>query len=277
MTGGIFNYIDRPSPIHRLTGATKLLCLLFWSFAAMLTFDTRLLAFLTVLAIVVMVIAKIRIRDVKGLFWFSFVFLILNNLLIFIFSPENGVEIYGTRTPIAHLFLNYYIVKEQLFYHLNVVLKYTSTIPVVIIFVSTTNPSEFAASLNRIGVSYKIAYSVALALRYIPDIQREYHDISVAQQARGLEMASRKQSLFKRLKNASAMLFPLIISSMDRIETIANAMELRGFGKLKRRTWYSARPFKVADYLSIAFCILLLVAAFVLSGINGGRYFNPFV
>ena len=37
-----------------------------------------------------------------------------------------------------------------------------------------TNPSEFAASLNKIGVNYKIAYSVAIALRYIPDVQRDY-------------------------------------------------------------------------------------------------------
>ena len=277
MTGGLFNYIDRPSPIHRLTGATKLLCLLLWSFAAMITFDTRLLAFLSVMAILVMVIAKIRVRDVKVLIWFSFVFLVLNNVLSYLFSPEHGVELCGSRTEIAHLFLNYYIVKEQLFYHLNLVLKYLATIPVVIIFVSTTDPSEFASSLNRIGVSYRIAYSVSLALRYIPDIQREYQDISVAQQARGLEMASRKQSLFKRLKNASAMLFPLIISSMDRIEIIANAMELRGFGKGRKRTWYSARPFRAMDYISIVICILFFASAFVLNHINGGRYYNPFV
>ena len=277
MTGGIFNYIDRPSPIHRLTGATKLLCLILWSFAAMMTFDTRLLAFLSVMAIICMAIAKIRISDVKVLFWFSFVFLVLNNLLIFLFSPEHGVEIYGTRTVICHLFLRYYLVSEQLFYHLNVVLKYLATIPVVIIFVSTTDPSEFASSLNRIGVSYRIAYSVSLALRYIPDIQREYHDISIAQQARGLEMASRKQSLIKRLKNASAMLFPLIISSMDRIEVIANAMELRGFGKGKRRTWYSARPFRASDYISIVVCALFLAAAIFLNILNGSRYFNPFI
>lgn len=30
----------------------------------------------------------------------------------------------------------------------------------------------FAASLNSIGISYKVGYSVAIALRYIPDIQR---------------------------------------------------------------------------------------------------------
>lgn len=277
MNGGIFNYIDRPSPIHKLTGATKLLCLLFWSFAAMLTFDTRLLAVLSVSAILVMALARIKLKEVKVMIWFSLVFLVLNTVLSYLFSPEHGVSIYGTRTEIAHLFFKYYLVKEQLFYELNVVLKYLATIPVVIIFVSTTNPSEFASSLNRIGVSYKVAYSVALALRYIPDIQREYHDISIAQQARGLEMSSRKQSLFKRLKNASSMLFPLIISSMDRIETVANAMQLRGFGKKKRRTWYSARPFRAMDYISIAISVLFFASVFVLNHINGGRYYNPFV
>ena len=50
------------------------------------------------------------------------------------------------------------------------------------------NPSEFAASLNSIGISYKVGYSVAIALRYIPDIQRDYHSISQAQQARGVEL-----------------------------------------------------------------------------------------
>ena len=40
----IFNYIERQSPIHRLTGATKLICLLLWSFAAMVSYDTRLLS-----------------------------------------------------------------------------------------------------------------------------------------------------------------------------------------------------------------------------------------
>ncbi len=224
MKKGIFNYLDRPSPINRLTGATKLSCLLLWSFAAMITFDTRLLAAMTVMAFSLFFVSKIKYSDVKAIFWFTFVFMVLNNVLIFLFAPEHGVGIYGTRHLICKLFLNYNLIQEQLFYQLNVVLKYLSTIPIVILFVSTTDPSEFASSLNRIGVSYKIAYSVSLALRYIPDIQREYHDISISQQARGLEMASRKQSFAKRLKNAVAMLFPLIISSMDRIEIISNTM-----------------------------------------------------
>ena len=274
---GIFNYIDRKSPIHNLTGATKLIVLILWSLAAMTTFDTRLLALMPVMALVLFLISKIRFSDVKFLLWFTFVFMVLNNVLIFLFSPEHGVSIYGTRTVLFAGIGRWTVTAEQLFYHLNVVLKYLATIPLVILFVSTTDPSEFASSLNRIGISYKAAYSVSLALRYIPDIQREFREISLSQQARGLEMAAKKQSLIKRLKNASAMLFPLIISSMDRIEVIANAMELRGFGKHRKRTWYSARPFRTADWLACIFSAALMAASLILNFLNGGRYFNPFI
>lgn len=274
---GIFNYINRESVIHRMSGATKLIVLILWSLATMTSFDTRFLALLPILAFILFGLSKIRFSDVKFLLWFTFVFMLLNNLLIYIFSPEHGVTIYGSRTILLEGYGRWTLTAEQLFYHLNVVLKYLATIPVVILFVSTTDPSEFASSLSKIGINYKVAYSVSLALRYIPDIQREFHDIMISQQARGLEMASKKQNIIKRLKNASAMLFPLIISSMDRIEVIANAMELRGFGKLKKRSWYSERPFRAPDYTAIIFVCLLMVISLTLNFINGGRYFNPFI
>ena len=271
----LFNYIDRPSPIHRLSGASKLVCLLLWSVAAMTSFYTPLLVFLTVLALILFRMAKLRIKDVSFTLGIMLVYIALNNILIFLFSPAHGVELYGSRTVLIPLPGRYSITAEQLFYHLNVILKNACTIPPVILFVCTTNPSEFAASLNRIGVSYRISYSVALALRYIPDIQRDYHDISLAQQARGVEM-SKKANLIHRLKAASTILIPLVLSSMERIETISNAMELRGFGKGKKRTWYAGRPFTPADYGSMLFCGLLLIASLALTAINGGRFFNPF-
>ena len=272
----IFNYIDRPSPIHRLTGATKLVCLLLWSFAAMATYDTRLLVSLALLSLVLFRVSRIGIRDVSFMLGFTAVFMVLNNLLVFVFSPQHGVELYGSSHVLLRLGGRWIITKEQLFYHLNLVLKYLATIPIVLLFVCTTNPSEFAASLNRIGVKYTIAYSVALALRYIPDIQREYHEISQAHQARGIEM-SKKESLVKRLKSASAILIPLILSSMDRIEVISNAMELRGFGKNKKRSWYMARRFTKWDILAMLGSALLLAAAILLNIKNGGRFWNPFI
>lgn len=272
----IFNYIERRSPVHALTGATKLVCLLLWSFAAMMTYDTRLLALLALISLPLFAVSKIRLRDVSFLLGFTLVFMALNNLLVFLFAPQHGVSLYGSSHVLGSLGGRYVITKEQLFYHLNLVLKYLATIPIVLLFVCTTQPSEFAASLNRIGVKYTVAYSVSLALRYIPDIQREYHEISQAQQARGIEM-SRKENLFRRLKSASAILIPLILSSMDRIETISNAMELRGFGKGKRRSWYRARPFRAADFLAMGLCAALLICALLLNIRNGSRFYNPFV
>ena len=274
---GVFNYINRKSPIHNLTGASKLIVLILWSLAAMTTFDTRLLVVLPIISLIFFKVSGIKYKDVSFVINFTFVFMILNNLLIFLFSPEHGVSIYGTRHVLWNGIGRWVVIKEQLFYQLNVVLKYISTIPIVILFVSTTDPSEFASSLNRIGISYKIAYSVSLALRYIPDIQREYHEISVAQQARGLELNKEKEGLIKRLKCASTLLFPLIVSSMERIEVIANAMELRGFGKNKKRTWYSSRPFRTGDILAIASSVAIMVISLLLNFVNNGRYFNPFV
>ena len=98
----------------------------------------------------------------------------------------------------------YTVTKEQLFYELNVILKYFATIPMALLFILTTDPSEFAASLNKIGVSYKVAYTVSIALRYIPDVQRDYKDISFAQQARGIDLSS-KEKLSKRIKNSAAI------------------------------------------------------------------------
>lgn len=273
----LFNYIDRSSPIHRLTGASKLVALVMWSLAAMTGFHTPLLAALTVAAFVLFRVSHIRLKEISFMLKFTFVFMILNNVLIYLFSPQHGVEIYGSKTVLFEIAGPYIVTTEQLFYHLNIALKYTCTIPIVLLFVSTTNPSEFAASLNRIGVSYRVSYAVSLALRYIPDIQREFYDISQAQQARGVEM-SKKAPLIQRLKSASAILIPLVLSSLDRIETVSNAMELRGFGKNPKRTWYTGRKFSKADYITIILSIGLFLFSLLLTALNGGsRFFNPFL
>ena len=272
----LFNYIDRPSKIHDLTGATKFVCMLLWSFAAMSTYDTRMLAALAIASFILFKLGNIRIKDVSFMLGFIVVFMVINTILQYLFSPQHGTEIYGTCTYLFGLSGKYAPTKEQFFYQFNYILKYLATIPIVLLFVSTTNPSEFAASLNKIGIKYSVAYSVALALRYIPDVQRQYHEISQAGQARGIEM-SKKASVVNRLKSASAILIPLILSSMDRIEIIANAMELRGFGKNKKRTWYMGRSFRTVDILCMLGCAGLVVIAFVLNHYNGSRFYNPFM
>ena len=61
----LFNYIDRPSPIHRLTGACKLICLILWTLAAMTSFYTPLLLAMTVASLLLFRIAKLKVKDIS--------------------------------------------------------------------------------------------------------------------------------------------------------------------------------------------------------------------
>ena len=270
------SYIKKNSPIHRLTGSTKFLFFLIWSIAAMITYDTRILLIMLGMGLVFLRMSKLRWKELRFAVLFMLWLIGLNLIALFLFSPEQGVAIYGTRHELVHLFWRYSIVTEELFYLFNFMMKYLAVIPTALLFIMTTDPSEFAASLNKIGVSYRIAYSVAIALRYIPDVQRDFHEISQAQQARGIDL-SKKDKLVDRLKNSAAILFPLVLSSLQRIEVISNAMELRGFGKNKKRTWIVERPFQKGDYIALLLALFMLLASGACMILNGGRFFNPFL
>ncbi len=272
----ILSYIKRKSLVHELTGTTKLIFFIAWSLASMVTYDTRVLVCMMFISFVVFKVSKIRIRDISIVLGLAAVFLLMNNLFVYLFSPEYGVGLYESRTVLFTIAGPYTVTLQQLFYHFNMTMKVICVVPVALLFIACTDPSEFAASLASIGVSYRIGYSVSLALRYIPDVQREYHNISQAQQARGIDLSG-KDKLFTRLKNSVAILLPLILSSLNRIETVSNAMELRGFGKKKKRTWYAKRPMKRNDWLTIAFVLAILIIDLVVTFWDGSRYFNPFL
>lgn len=275
MSTTMLSYIKKDSKVHNLTGATKLIFFILWTLASMLTYDTRILIGMFIVSIVIFKISKIKYKDIAFILYFILFFLLLNNIAIFIFSPYEGVNIYGSKHELVHLFGSYWVTSQQMFYQFNVTIKYFSVIPMALLFMVTTDPSEFASSLNRLGVSYRISYAVSIALRYIPDIQRDYQDISFAQQARGIDM-SKKEKFTTRIKNSSAILMPLIFSSLDRIDTISCAMELRAFGNGKKRTWYNSREFKKYDYIAVTIGILIFITSLCMTFKNGSRFYNPF-
>lgn len=135
----------------------------------------------------------------------------------------------------------------------------------------TTHPSQFASSLNKIGVSYKVAYAVNLTMRYIPDIQEEFYAIRMSQEARGLEL-SKKGRLVDRIKGNLSLVIPLIFSSLERIDTISTAMELRRFGKNKKRTWYIYQPLKQMDHIVLIIIFFLIGITITLFIANQGDF-----
>lgn len=273
----LFNYSFEDTVIHRLSGVTKLICFLVLTAIVMYVYDIRIFLVILVFSFIVLRVARIRIKDLKYIFIYVGVFLLLNLILSFIFAPTYGSEIYNSYTLWFPIVGKYNVTYEQAFYQITKLFKYSSVIPLGILFLFTTDPSEFASSLNAIFVPYKISYAVSLTLRHFPDIQTEYNEISKAQQARGLDI-SRKTSFWHRFKNAVATMIPLIFSSLERIDTITNAMHLRGFSKYKTRTWYSRRKFQRIDVMALIICFgMAATALYVAIFINHGRFYNPFL
>jgi energy-coupling factor transport system permease protein len=273
----LFSYNTIDTPIHRLSGLTKLVCFLLLTFAVMFSYDIRVILAVMIFSVAVLRLSQIRYSQIRLMIIYVLIFVTTNAIISFFFSPEQGVRIYGTRHDIANLYGDYKLTWEQIFYQVTKFFKYFSVIPLGIIFLLTTNPSEFASSLNSIGVNYKAAFAVALTLRYFPDVQRDYHDISQAQQARGLEL-SHKARFSDRFKNSLLIVIPLIFSSLDRIELISNAMDLRGFAKSRSRTWYTSRKLTGPDYGAIVISALIFILTICISVfVNRSRFYNPFI
>lgn len=259
-----------------LSGASKLIFFILVSVACMTTYDTRLIIVIGLLSLFLLKIAKVPWQKISFIITFVSFFAILNVVMVYLFAPSYGERIYHSRTVLFEGMGPFYLTLEELFYLVNLSLKYFSTVPLAILFLTTTHPSQFASSLNQIGVPYKVAYAVSLTLRYIPDVQEEFLMIRTSQEARGLEL-SKKAKLLDRIKGNLQILIPLIFSSLERIDTVSTAMELRRFGKFKKRTWYKYQAFNLNDALTVLLAVSLLLVSLLLFYLNKGRFYNPFL
>lgn len=272
----ILGYQEGDSPIHRVNATVKLVFLLLVSIAAMTTYDTRFLFITSIVSLVIFKISRIKWKQISFVVKFIAFFTIINIIAVYLFDPTYGVRLYKSNTVIWEGIGRFNLTAQELFYLFNLFLKYICTVPLALVFLLTTHPSHFASSLNKIGVNYKISYAIALALRYIPDIQETYFNISQAQQARGFDM-SKKANLFKRIKGVINIATPLIFTSIERIDTISTAMEIRQFGTKNKRTWYVSEPFRTSDYVILIIAVLIVSVSLSLFFVNGSRFYNPWI
>lgn len=268
-------YIEGDSIFHKLNGISKILLFLTWTIMTVMFLDIRVFLVMGIVGSIMLYFSQIPSKTIKPLLWIMVVFNIINIIFILLITPQYGTELVGTNTEIINIGYSY-INKETLFYVLTISLKYAVLMPITVIFIFTTHPSEFASSLNKMGIPYKIAYAINIAFRYIPDVMTEYKNILDAQQARGLAFNKGEGTIIERLKNYTTIFVPLVSSSIKRIETVSNAMELRSFGKKRKRTWYSYKKLKGMDYAFIISCIVLLVTAVYLKNNVMTGFYYPF-
>ena len=99
----VLSYIKRESVLHELTGTAKLIFFLMWSIATMATYDTRILLILFVGSIVIFKISNVRFREIRLVVILAGIFLLLNNLFVYLFSRNcRFEEIYKDNGAVFH-------------------------------------------------------------------------------------------------------------------------------------------------------------------------------
>jgi len=257
----LISYSPGDTPLQRLNGATKVLGFLVITVFIIMTFDVRLLVPMFLLCMFGVASMKPNWKIILFMFTFLFVMAgVVGSTTIILVRPSAGLERVGAEHILWQLNERFYISVELLWYVGVMFFKRVCSLASAALFILAITPSEMASGLNRIGLPYKLCTIMALAFRTIPDIARDFMNIKNSLMTRGVELDSRKISLRARLRHNVLMLMPLIISSFGKVNNIANAMDLRGFGKHNKRTWYSEKEPTRADM--VARMVIALLGAF---------------
>lgn len=109
---------------------------------------------------------------------------------------------------------------------------------------------------------YEIALMLSIALRFVPTLMDETEKIMNAQRARGVDFG--EGNIFQQMKAIVPILIPLFVSSFNRAEELATAMEARGYKGGEGRTKYRQLEWASRDTVAMLGYAVLTVGLVVL-------------
>ncbi|ANY65923.1 hypothetical protein BBD42_05160 [Paenibacillus sp. BIHB 4019] len=134
-------------------------------------------------------------------------------------------------------------------------LRLFSIFSITMLFVMTTDSSDFVrAMIQQWKLNERFGYAVLAVFRFIPDLRRELGAVQAAHRVRGMTGGTSGTKLAERLRR---YMVPLLASAIRRAERTAYAMDARGFGSTKQRTFYRKYAFSKQDLLFLVFYWLL--------------------
>lgn len=254
-SNGLIHFVPGDLPLERLCGQVKVLLFIVFTILIISTFDFRILFAVTILFSFALASLKPNWKIIIALMLVALLLNTVNLVLFYLFNPMIGTEFVGT-TTILFRFSDYLAMPaETLWYFVVRTLKVLAMFIVSLWLIFVITPTQLAAGFNRIGMPYKIAIVFSIALRYLPNILQDYHNSSASIQARGMELDIKRVKLSTKVKGIIAIVGPLILTTFDKVGVIADALDLRGFGKNKKRTWYVEAPYGKLDRIAISLII----------------------
>lgn len=253
-------YVTGDSLIHRLDPRAKLLSTLLFVVIIFLANN-----WLTYLGLALFVGFGIYLSDIKLSFFINgvkpLIWLILFTVLLqVVFTAGENV-----------LFSWWVIVisKEGLVNGAFIFMRFVLIIFMTTLLTLTTMPMSLTEAIEyllhpgkKIGVPvHEIALMLSIALRFVPTLMDETEKIMNAQRARGIDFG--EGNLYNQMKSIVPMLIPLFVSSINRAEELATAMEARGYKggqgrtKFRQLTWQRRDTYLLGIYLAMTIFLII--------------------
>jgi energy-coupling factor transport system permease protein len=258
----IGQFIAGDSIIHKMDPRARILGYLF--LLAGITFTTRWigLLFSVLMIILLMALSRVSIRHaLRGLLP-PLPFLMIIAVLQVIFNST---------APDAPLVLQFWIVRittADLLAGAMLLVRFTGLVLGLSQVSFTLSANELIHGLASLLKPlaklhlpvYDLIMVIQVTLRFLPLLARTTEQIAKAQASRGVDWDQHIFSLFGRIRQVVPILVPMFLTTLQRAEKMALAMDARGYGVADQRTSSVQLHFKLSDGL---FVIALL-------GIAGG-------
>jgi len=247
-------YLRTDSILSRVDPMSKFLLVVVVSFAVYLfQKPVQLLPIPIALFFTAAVLARVRIPVILA----TFSVFVMFGFLVFLFQIIN----HQAGPALARiLFLK--ITPEGLFLAEVFLLRLATIGCAALLFIWTTNPRDFVVGLVSLGLPYRLAFAVLVALRFLPLIEDEVRKVKEAHLIRGVKPGAGLTGAFN---NWGRYLFPILANGLRKSETTSIAMDSRGFGLYLTRTYVDEFRWSVSG-------LVLLFVLFLGLGFLGYKY-----
>jgi len=179
---------------------------------------------LGLLAIITLLLARVPLKSI----WKAAPIILIMGTLLFV------VNLFITPSTDFITFAGYKFGQQGFERGLELFLRITVVVLASFIFIWTTDIRDLMTGLVRIGMPYRYAFAIFLALRFLPIVQQEVDAVKAAHAIRGRASHS---PIRHRIRLWQRYMFTVIVNSLRKAESTALAIESRGFGAYPDRTY----------------------------------------
>ncbi|MDU4697136.1 MAG: energy-coupling factor transporter transmembrane component T [Paenibacillus sp.] len=107
-------------------------------------------------------------------------------------------------------------------------------------YIESTDPKDFVVMMTtRLKLPYRFVFGISMALTFLPLLAEEGRQAAAA---RKLRMGRRPRGIAERLSQRRGQLVTVFAGAIRRVEQTAGAMDVKGFGAYRERTFLRDVP-----------------------------------